>query len=275
MTVVTAASAADLPSFKAAPPPPPPPAFNWSGFYAGVNLGGNFGGSSVQWSAVDPFQAGLGWALYSGGFVGTGPSAPSGFLGGAQFGYNYQWGDFVVGVEAQFDGATGRTTINSLNAQNLGLVVLFGETATQELNWFGALLGRVGFTPLDRLLVYGAGGFAFGNASTSFTVWSPPPSFPPFYASASASSNTGWAVGGGVEYAITNKITARVEYLHYDLGVTNASVYYAYPSGNLPLPALDAGSTLTATTRYNGNIVRGTLNYRFDFGAQAPIVAKF
>ncbi len=272
--VATAATAADLPSFKSPPPPPPPPAFSWTGFFVGLNAGGHFGGNSTNFSGSDSNIAGLGDALYSGGFPLVGVHAASGFIGGGQFGYNLQISpNIVVGLEAQFEGATGSNTLNTVHGPDVGIPILLSETNTQRLDWLGFLLARGGFTPVERLLLYGTVGFAFGQSSTSFTV-SAPAAFPPLFGSASQNANTGWAAGGGVEYAFTNNLSARVEYLHYDLGETSGSVYYAYP---FPDPVLGPiqFSSLTGTTRHSGEIVKASVNYKFDFGTAAPVVAKF
>ena len=84
-----AANAADLPPRPAVPyMPVAAPVFSWTGFYIGGNLGGGWGRGNV----VD--------SLFGVNFT-NGNSAS--FVGGGQFGGNYQIGSFVVGAEADFD----------------------------------------------------------------------------------------------------------------------------------------------------------------------------
>ncbi|MBY6243594.1 outer membrane protein [Methylosinus sp. Sm6] len=168
------AQAADLPSHKAAPEfAPPPPAFSWTGFYAGLNAGGGF-------------KADGGFGLGGGDF--------SGVVGGGQIGYNYQLSPlFVVGLETDFQG-TSLSTNNGWRAPQV------------SLPWFGTVRGRLGFTLFDsRLLVYGTGGFAYGELNTPWTN----------------DTHTGWTAGGGVEWAFLPNWSAKVEYLYTDLENNN------------------------------------------------------
>ena len=95
-----AAQAADLPTRKEAPAPVfVPPPFTWTGFYIGLNAGGIWGSGSVSstlYANGFPFLA----TEWPGGNFG---GSQTGFLGGAQAGYNWQSGAFVFGVETDFD----------------------------------------------------------------------------------------------------------------------------------------------------------------------------
>jgi outer membrane immunogenic protein len=105
----------------------------------------------------------------------------------------------------------------------------------------------------DNWLLYGTGGFAYGHVKSSLDFAAP--TVPILVTGSTSETRAGWAVGAGVNYAGANWIFG-IEYLHYDLGrsrVTAAAV----------VPALPA-STLTATQRVDGDIVRGTLSYRFN-----------
>jgi outer membrane immunogenic protein len=175
-----AASAADLPSRKGpvAAPVYLPPAFTWTGFYVGANAGYGWGNVNAN-----------GWAN-----VGD----LDGFVGGGQVGYNYQMGQFVLGVEADIQGA------DLSSGNNLGLVNVKTE-------YFGTVRARVGVA-FDRFMPYITGGWAYGNVKTSI---------PGIGFSSDRSHTGGYAVGGGLEYAFTNNIIAGVEYLYVDLGEKN------------------------------------------------------
>src|SRR4051812_12723213 len=172
-----AAFAADLPSRRAAPAPyVAVPVFTWTGFYVGVNAGYGFSNNDRNglgsFNAVPGSLTGTPAAL---GFAGTvtqgGLSRDnSGFVGGGQIGYNYQIGQWVIGIEADLQFA-------DLNKSNTGDVVTLipavgnpgipGFVGARNANfggidWFGTVRGRLGYA-IDRLLVYGTGGFAFGG----------------------------------------------------------------------------------------------------------------
>ena len=152
-------------------------------------------------------------------------------------------------------------------APTLGFVPIASNSA-QQLDWLGTVRGRLGWTPIDHLLIYGTGGLAFGQSQAAFTVVAPTAG-PPLFAFSSTSAHVGWAAGGGIEYALPanwSNWSVKVEYLYYDLGRSTSSIFYAYAPNT---------SSVTGSIRHNGNIVRAGLNYRFNWWAPAPIVAKY
>jgi outer membrane immunogenic protein len=199
------AFAADLPSRKEAPiyiPPPPPPM--WTGFYAGLNIGGGWGdngGSTGDSAYFDPkFAIG---STPTTGFFRPRPIGPAnlffepngntlgtagGVVGGAQVGYNYQFGQFVIGVETDFQGSSisggGNNASQSLilspyGARGSEFLAPIGALAgaNTSLEWFGTVRGRVGYLFLPTLLIYGTGGFAYGQVNT-FGFTTPTPAGP-------------------------------------------------------------------------------------------------
>jgi outer membrane immunogenic protein len=166
-----AAAAADLP-MRAAPPAPiiaAAPIFTWTGFYVGVNAG--YGWSNDDFDAVD--------------FADEGDDG--GFVGGAQVGYNYQIGSFVVGLEGDIQYADfGREGAFDVDGDG------DEDGVFETSDWFGTVRARAGVA-FDRALIYATGGFAFADDST------------------------GWTAGGGVEYAFTNNLSLKVEGLYVNL----------------------------------------------------------
>lgn len=139
------------------------------------------------------FYAGLNAGYGFGNFSGTatpGFSNPRGFVGGGQIGYNHQIGQFVAGLETDL----AYTGIKD-KAANVG---------KERVNYIGTVRGRLGYS-MDRIMPYVTGGFAYGGTELLRA------------AGRSSQMQTGWALGAGVEYAITNNLTARVEGLYVDL----------------------------------------------------------
>jgi outer membrane immunogenic protein len=253
----SAAAAADLPTKKAPLAPPPP---TWTGFYAGLNLGGGWGadsGYSNVWQVI-PINASSA-TLYN----ITAPNyVKGGVLGGGQIGYNYQLSPmFVVGAEADIQGSTMGsggsnqyallTTITQTN-NNASLGYIVGPTGGQKsIPWFGTVRGRVGVTPMSNLLIYGTAGFGYGSVQ---------------YSSGGAQSTTqvGWSAGGGVEWMFMRNWSAKAEYLYMNIagqntdpwGVTGAQV-----------------TNINNNTRWN--LVRAGVNYHFNLDEPAPINAKY
>ena len=190
----------------------------WDGFYAGLNAGGLW--SSTSASIVENNTGG--------GFNGTG----SGFVGGAQAGYNYLVGAVLLGGEIDFQGSTlstnvtGGTSMSSINAN-------------ATLPWFSTFRVRAGY-PVGKVMPYVTGGAVWGRqrlqGSDSATGY--------FDA-----SNNFWTYtfGGGVEGRLNDRLSAKLEYL-----------WIGTPDSPLSTPA-----TASVDQRAIGNLVRVGLNYRF------------
>lgn len=183
------ASAADLarrPVYKA-PPPAVAAVYNWTGFYIGGHVGGAFSSEEATGLPV--------------GF--TGKTDPSGFIGGAQVGFNWQAGNWVFGVEGDWSwsGADGSTTVGAV-------------PFSSDQKWYATATGRLGYA-WDRWLWYAKGGAAWMDAdytTPGFTV---------------GDTRTGWTIGGGVEVALAPQWSAKLEYNYLDFGKEN----YAFPAG--------------------------------------------
>lgn len=149
------------------------------------------------------------------GINGGGAFNTTGGLVGGTLGYNYQIGQVVYGLEGDMDWSNMRDR----------------DTALRN-DWLGTVRGRLGYA-IDRFMPYVTGGAAFGNIRTPVDA----------LGSSSNETKAGWALGGGIEAAIAGPWTAKVEYLHVDLG--------------------RGGSVLNTNARFDADIVRAGLNYRF------------
>jgi outer membrane immunogenic protein len=161
VAMITSATAADLP--VKAPPPAPvmAPVWNWSGFYIGVNGGYSWGRSSRDLNFFNPLN---GVTLTTG--TGGGRDLDGGVFGG-QLGYNWQTGNWILGIEtdAQWTGQKGSTTVLCPVA---GCFPGRGTAAalSDELEWFGTFRGRGGVLVTPSFLLYVTGGLAYGSLQT-------------------------------------------------------------------------------------------------------------
>ena len=246
------ALAADLPSRKApvAPPPPPPPM--WTGFYAGLNLGGGWGAGNGNSNAynLDGLNGGVTNNLGAGGNSG-------GVIGGVQIGYNYAITPmFLVGAEADFQG----TSMGSGGGSKYGYLLNINNGRTAyvpgwvgggvSLPWFGTVRGRLGMTVMPTLLIYGTGGFAYADVQRNGGYQN-------------SATQTGWTAGGGIEWMFMPNWSAKAEYLYTDVSGGNSGW-----GNNLGISLNSANNN----TRWN--TVRAGVNYHFNWGA-APVVAKY
>lgn len=226
--------------------------YDWTGFYVGLH-GGYTGGSTNAGFTGFPE---LDFPLVRSFSIGT-----SGFIGGGQIGYNYQIGKLVIGTESDISWVNNKASSFS-SGSIFGVPFTLG--ATQGLDWLSTTRVRLGLTPADRVLFYGTGGLAVGHVSASTNLGFPLIS----YIGADSSMRAGWTAGAGAEYAVGNNLTARLEYLYYDLG--GASVV-GFP--NLFNPPFETHTHFSMT----GQIVRGGVNYKVDWpapwAAPAPVFA--
>lgn len=219
-------------------------AYRWTGIYAGIS-GGYGKGASHQGMTTAAYR-GLG--LYYGDLNES--LAANGGLIGATLGYNHQFDRLVLGLEAD----VSYTGMRSHGRQLDGNIWLPGDSAVQTwtntLTWLATLRGRVGFT-FDRFLVYATGGLALGSI-TDRTRYDYQDGAGGGGTSIDSSSKThiGWTLGAGVEAAINQSLTAKIEYLHIDLGTQTYRT--------------DLGSILiNADGKMTAEIFRAGLNYRF------------
>jgi len=221
------AQAADM----AVPPPPPTAPVNyftrpidWGGIYFGIN-GGYVLGTS-DWTDA---------GLSTGNFNGNG-----GLVGGT-FGINYaNGGGFMFGVEGDLDW-TWLTATSSVAACTAVGVSPAGPACRTKSDWLSTLRLRVGYA-FNHLLFYGTGGAAIGDMEVGLN---PPGVFhflPP---------QLGWSAGGGIEYAFTDYLTAKVEYLFVDLGTVSC------PADG------SCGSLQAASVSLTESLVRAGVNYKF------------
>jgi outer membrane immunogenic protein len=215
------AAAADLEIVKAPPFVAPPP--RWSGFYVGINGGGGMGPTS-QTLTVDPLIAVLGVST-------TGNYAVSGALLGATLGYNHQEGSWIFGIEGDIDWS-------SISGQVTGPAMGIPATFETQLPWLNTFRGRLGYA-FGSFFPYVTGGGAFGGVRATDSITIP------------GSGNVlgglsdvrlGWTAGAGLEYAVSQYWSVKVEYLYADLGSD--------------ILVLD-------DVKFSAHLIRGGVNWRF------------
>ena len=232
------ASAADLGRAPVAPARAPvvapAPFYNWTGFYVGV-------------------QGGFGWADLERTFVTTGVTLThevSGGLIGGTLGYNWQFGAWVIGFEADYAWADLSRSVDTC----AGILLV---TCRAGLDTFGTARLRVGGA-WGPALIYATGGLAGGRhlARVEDNLTG---------ASAELSQNAlGWTVGGGVEWGFYPGWSLKAEALYFDVDVDRFSTVnnfvFVDPAG--------------FDHRLTGVVVRGGINYRFNWGGP-PVVASY
>lgn len=272
----------------------------WTGFYAGLNLGGvtntstsvrTTGFSTYDWAA-GVYNLPFGWT--SGYRTGSANVGQAGIIGGGQVGYNYQISQFLLGFETDFlgtsmsgngsfaalAGGSGNTPEAAENFLHLQSGVV---NMSSGINWIGTARGRFGYLATPTILIYATGGFAYGNAyanvATAGYHWHPGNEVAhpenPVTPTATSSNNTatGWTVGGGGEWMFWNNWSAKAEALYYDLGsqtIRGQLSPLINPAAPNSIAIINGANT---TINYLGVIARMGVNYHLNWAA-APVVAS-
>jgi outer membrane immunogenic protein len=179
-------------------------AYNWSGFYAGVQGG---------WAQIDDKQS-----LSSSTFaLKISNPADSGVFGG-HLGYNLQSGKVVYGIEADLEG-------NGIDKSFVIGSPFANTTGNEKLDWQGSVRGRLGYEFWNSTLVYATAGWAYGHFVDKYDT-----AGPTFHQSVDSIRN-GWTVGGGLEYPVAPKWSVSAEYRFTDWGThtNNLNVFLAPP----------------------------------------------
>ncbi|WP_291863226.1 outer membrane protein [Bradyrhizobium sp.] len=190
-------------------------ALGWTGSAHGADM--NYG-ARAPYTVNQPWNgAYLGVNLgYAWGYVHNNPTEPSGLAGGVQAGYNWQTGPWVFGAEGDIQVTGANDTFAPWKFSN---------------PWFGTVRGRVGYA-FDNIMLFGTGGLAFGELRGET------------FGLSESHTRAGWTVGAGTEFGLTEKWSAKVEYLYVDLADSNFTITGA-PNG------------------YRFGVLRAGLNYRF------------
>ena len=262
LLAATPAGAADLYNNSGSTKDPVIPASSvvWTGLYGGANIGYGWAGSRSDLGITHYNQDGT--IDKSGGGTVSFPTV-DGVIGGGQVGYDLQKGNFVGGVVASFEGSAigGSRSKASPTTNDNGSITTETGSLSQNIDWYGTAGVRGGFA-FSSFLVYGTGGFAFGNVSNKLNhsvatvdangvaVTDPTASYSEGWKSEGV--RTGYFVGGGVSYKAGNWDVFS-EYNYVDLG--SYSISGATVAG---------GSLGTSSIHSDVHVVKVGLNYHLN-----------
>jgi outer membrane immunogenic protein len=241
------ASAADLPVRA---PETAPAIYSWTGFYTGLNAGGSWARDDATYSGFNANAT----------FTASANSTSMSFIGGGQAGYNWQTGSLVFGIEGD---AAWRHQTNTANL--VPDPVRPGDQvntfATQ--NWLATVRPRVG-AAFGNALIYATGGWAVGEVDHGYQQIRV--STGQSHSGSDATTQSGWTIGGGIQWAFWNNWSIGLEYLHVDLGTDTLFLPGATVAG-LKFPSSQT------IFHDRSDIVRAKLDYKFDWSS--PVVAKY
>ena len=222
-----------------------PALYDWTGIYFGGHLGGGLMMDTVTQNTTTTNVA------VGGTFLNAGTTTDVngwGVLGGAQIGVNYEFAPWVFGAEAAFtsSGITASPIIPTLTPGD-------GQRSTDNPQWFVTATGRFGYA-VNTVLFYAKGGGAWMHAQYTQDTLGPGGSG---IATQSLNQNrTGFVVGGGIEYGMTEQLSAKIEYDFYDFGTSTLNFNSAV-TGPMPVGIKSEVNVFTVGLNYRLNWVGG------------------
>ena len=236
--------AADLAPLVYKAQPMSPPTYDWTGFYVGADVGGAWTRNTATWTPlplgpfVPPFtNFGINAISASNG--------GSGVLGGFHAGYNWQFArTWVAGVEADWSWTHAGGSFTQPWTDFVTGVSVPGNVTTMssQLDWLSSVRGRVGYLVLPNLLAYGTGGVAWAKIDYAASAVNGGGGFTYTPSTIFSSTATGYAVGGGLEWAMTSQWLLRGEYLYYNFPSQSALV------SSINFPAKPSSFAWTSTS---------------------------
>ncbi|MBI3703341.1 MAG: porin family protein [Rhizobiales bacterium] len=199
-----AANAADMPVKAPIVKAPVAVPFSWAGFYAGLNAGYVWGRSTqTDITGYNLADSTIGYN-------------PRGFQGGGHFGYNWQFNQFVLGIEGEIGGFSWNKSAQY--GPYIGVRGANDSVASTSNGVFGVIAGRAGVA-FDNVLLFAKGGGIFTSVKNSFIDTDP--TGITLTSGTDTKNRNGWTVGGGLEYAFNRNWAVRIEYAHYGFGTVN------------------------------------------------------
>jgi outer membrane immunogenic protein len=251
-TLSLACAPAALAADMAAPKPmytkaPVMMAPSWAGFYVGGDVGARW--STLRWTTDNFSPAAPNPAVANGVKLNN-----TSFVGGGYAGYNWMVAPvWLVGLEGDLSWGGGTATSSPFPGDLAGAGATGHDFVNAKLGWDGSVRGRIGYLAAPNWLVYGTGGVAWQQITTSASCDASGPSYCGVALSeSSAVTKAGWTVGGGVETMLWGNWIGRAQYRYADFG----SVSNTLP----PAP----GSGFNATVRVRTNTAVLGIAYKFN-----------
>jgi outer membrane immunogenic protein len=260
VALTSAASAADM-AVKARPAPVPVAIWNWTGFYIGASIGGDFVRSDVN-GFLNPLSPGITPAQFADVNRQLSPRfEDTVVIATAQAGYNWQAGAWLFGVEGDISWRRARG-LSVINPMIITGIPAPGNLSIQsfESNWLGTFRGRVGGVVNNTLLLYVTGGLAVADYRNTDTVGFAGPGTT--QTAVISETRVGWAAGVGAEWMFAPNWSLKLEYLHADLGKIDSAV---------PSFAGFVNSDVQWSHRLTEDMGRVGVNYHFG----GPVVARY
>lgn len=238
----------------------------WTGLYGGGHVGAGWvdGADATISPANAATQAVLGPFIAAGVLPTDYSLDPEGFLAGLLMGYNWAFGSFLIGIEGDFSLTSIQGSDNRPRTNTGGFADVFINEYDIDIPWIATLRGRLGVFADPNVLLYATGGLAIAEVDQSHifrlsngNAWS----------GESRETETGYAVGGGVEWALNSNWSVKGEYLYVSVDTDD---FQSSVAGTFPLfPCTPAICTWNVQAD-DIELHTARLGINYKFGAPRP-----
>lgn len=221
-------------------------AYLWHGFYAGINAGYGHNSGNVRGSTT------LSDSEY---LTANNKDEEHSFIGGVQVGANHQYGNIMLGVEADFNDS--QVEDSEYLRYDWGFAKNYYHHDS-KVDWFSTLRGRIGYTPRQNILLFVTGGVAMGRIESKarFEVdYTTSNQLDTSWSSSARDTRFGGVVGAGAEYSVASKWSVKAEYLFVDLGTKANANPGQYVNGD--------AMTYSVKNKGQFSVFRLGVNYKF------------
>jgi len=236
---------------------------SWEGFYAGGNIGGAWSTTCNTW---EPGNLIKGTPPLANAFYNRNCPNNSTFIGGLQFGYNFQVDRIVWGLDFDYDGWASNKHNRSYTYAGAtpppnGTYTFNGNVSPSG---FGLIHPRIGYVIDDWLPYFTAGAIVAGGSHSSTAAFTPVGGSAPTtsFSGGKNFTSTGWIVGVGAEYGLNGPWSLKAEYLYANLGKGKNTTTTCTASASA-CAAFSNFSLDNIHNSFTANLFRVGFNYRF------------
>jgi outer membrane immunogenic protein len=242
--------------------------YNWQGPYLGAFLGGAFSSNDLT-SNVSP-ATDVSYFLTPADVTavnnsGTSSDDPSTWIVGLQGGHDWVWKQMVYGVALDYSTLSLRSSSSVNNKVYPDNLAQYSINTSMSTDWLFTLRGRLGYQTLFHCptLLYITGGMAITQLKVS-NSFGDNSAFAGTGGSENSENQIGWTAGAGIEYALSNHISADLSYLYVGIPSVETTASITNAQGGFGIPVQSMTSSFTSTADFHTNLVKLGFNYRFD-----------
>lgn len=239
----------------------------WQGPYLGTYLGAGFGNNNISTNAgsiTDNSYFTSSADISAVNNAATYNKNPNAFIIGIQAGQNWTWKEMVYGVVADYGSLPFSSSKGVTNATYPDNSDQYSADSSMNTNWLFTFRGRLGYPTVCHwpVLLYATGGMAITQIKVT-NSFSDNSSYTGAGGTPTANNQIGWTIGGGIEFAFLNQLSADLEYAYIGMPSTETISSITNTAGSFGISPKSQTSPFLTTGQFHANLLKIALNYHF------------